>query len=141
MTLKTLQVMLHPSALSLFTCTTTEFSKLGFLFTWITRGTKQGEPRLCQTDCHGPVGVWVGTLQGLLLFSEKCLLPQCRPLGLCFPARVYPFMTSADETRGGDPASGTSPEGWWAGPPNYRNLEVGHKTGLVAFRSWTSEVT
>ena len=43
MTLKTLQVMLQASARHLFNCTTAQFSKLGFLFTWITRGTKQDE--------------------------------------------------------------------------------------------------
>lgn len=48
-------------------------------------------------------------------------------------------MTSADETRGGDPASGTNPE---AGLGHQLLCqELGRKTGLVAFRCWTSEVT
>ena len=47
--------------------------------------------RLCQMDCHGQVGVWVGTFQVLLLFSEKCLLPQYRSLWLfpCLAVSLY----------------------------------------------------
>lgn len=43
MTFKALQVMLYPlsSPIHLFNSTTSELSKLGFLYTWITRGTKQ----------------------------------------------------------------------------------------------------
>lgn len=83
----------------------------------------------------------MGTFQVLLLFSEKCLLPQCRSPWLCFPAWVYPFMTllmkPGAETQILEPVQ----KAGGLGHQPTRNLEVGHKTGLVAFRSWTSEFT
>ena len=80
MILRTLRVMLHTSALDSLNRTTTELSKRGLLFTWITRGTNRvsldcarrvatgqqgcgwGLSRSCcsplRSVCSGSAGLW-----------------------------------------------------------------------------------